>query len=140
MRLLSRNCRGLGNPETVRELRLLVKKEDPQVVFLSETCLEVSSIEWIRIQLGMRGALGLQRLRYGGGLTLLWSQTLICLLKVTLSVILMQLLSFLIVCHGDSRDFTRIRKPTKERSHGSYFAVWLNLTPSPGLCVVTLMK
>ena len=82
----------------------------------------------------MSGALGVQRLRYGGGLTLLWSQTLICLLKVTLSVILMQLLSFLIVCHGDSRDFTRIRKPTKERSHGSYFAVWLNLTPSPGLC------
>ena len=74
MRLLSLNCRGLGNPETVRELRLLVKKEDPQVVFLSETRLEVSSIEWIRIQLGMRGALGVQRLGYGGGLALLWSQ------------------------------------------------------------------
>ena len=115
MRLLSLNCRGLGNPETVRELRLLVKKEDPQVVFLSETRLEVSSIEWIRIQLGMRGALGVQRLGYGGGLALLWSQ------DTDLSI--------------KSYSLSHIDAVVK-----IYFVVWLNLTPSPSLCVVTLMK
>ena len=31
MNLLSLNCRGLGNPQTVRELHALVKHEDPSV-------------------------------------------------------------------------------------------------------------
>ena len=74
MRLLSLNCRGLRNPETVSELRLLVKKKASQVVFLSETRLDVKSVEWLRIQLGMRSALGVQKDGYGAGLPLLWTQ------------------------------------------------------------------
>ena len=37
MSLLSVNCRGLGNPQTVRELHDLVKHKAPGVVFLIET-------------------------------------------------------------------------------------------------------
>jgi hypothetical protein len=73
MKLLSLNCHGLGNPETVQELQTLVKVEVPQVVFVMETRLDVRSIEWLRIKLGFHGALGVNRARFGGGLALLWS-------------------------------------------------------------------
>jgi hypothetical protein len=34
MSLLSWNCRGLGNPQTVRDLRQMVKEKRPKVVFI----------------------------------------------------------------------------------------------------------
>jgi hypothetical protein len=37
MKLLSRNCRGLGNQPAVRGLTDLVKAKDPDILFLSET-------------------------------------------------------------------------------------------------------
>ena len=50
-----------------------MKLEVPQVVFVMETRLDVWSIEWLRIKLGLYGALGVDRARFGGGLALLWS-------------------------------------------------------------------
>ena len=47
--------------------------EVPQVVFVMETRLDVRSIEWLKIKLGLQGALGVDRARFGGGLALLWS-------------------------------------------------------------------
>jgi hypothetical protein len=74
MKLLSLNCRGLGNPEIVHELQLLLKLEVPQVVFLMETRLDIRSVEWLRVKLKMKGALGVDRDYTGGGLALLWSE------------------------------------------------------------------
>ena len=37
MSFLAWNCRGLGNPGTVRELGDLIRAKDPSVVFLAET-------------------------------------------------------------------------------------------------------
>ena len=31
------NCRGVGNPQTVRDLAAFVQSYDPKLVFLSET-------------------------------------------------------------------------------------------------------
>jgi hypothetical protein len=67
MRALSLNCRGLGNPQTVNELHDVVKKEGPNLVFLMETRLTNSSLEWLRVQLRMRGCLGVDRHESGGG-------------------------------------------------------------------------
>jgi len=39
MKILSWNCRGLGNPAAVRALRKILKITCPDVVFLSETKL-----------------------------------------------------------------------------------------------------
>ena len=72
MRALSLNYHGLGNPQTVHELHNLVKKEGPNVVFLMETRLFASSLEWLRIRLNMRGCLGVERQGQGGGLALMW--------------------------------------------------------------------
>jgi hypothetical protein len=75
MKTFSLNCRGLGNPETVRELHMFVKKEDPDIVFLMETRLELRCLEFLRVRLGMRGCFGVDRHGYGGGLALLWSSS-----------------------------------------------------------------
>jgi exonuclease III len=56
MRLLSWNCRGLGNPCTVRELLLLLKEKDPSVLFLSETRLDSIGVENLRVTLKFAGA------------------------------------------------------------------------------------
>ena len=37
MRIMSWNCRGLGNPRAVRALKKLIKRQDPTLVFLMET-------------------------------------------------------------------------------------------------------
>ena len=72
MSILSLNCRGLGNPQTVRELREVVKHEDPKVVFLMETRLELKNIESLRVKLGTQSSMGVKRIGTGGGLALLW--------------------------------------------------------------------
>jgi hypothetical protein len=72
MKLFSLNCRGLGNLETVRELHMLVTKEDPVIVFLMETRLELRCLEFLRVRLGMCGCFGVNRHGFGGGLALLW--------------------------------------------------------------------
>jgi hypothetical protein len=41
MNLLSLNCRGLRNPQTVLELHDLVKQEEPGILFLTEKRLEL---------------------------------------------------------------------------------------------------
>jgi hypothetical protein len=56
MRLLSWNCRGLGNPCTILELLLLIKEQGPSVLFLSETRLDRLGVEWLRVKLKFRGA------------------------------------------------------------------------------------
>ena len=76
MKTLSLNCHGLGNPETVSELHTLVRKEDPSIVFLMETRLELRHLELLRVRLGMRGCFGVDRHGLGGGLALLWSSTI----------------------------------------------------------------
>ena len=58
MNLLSLNYRGLGNPQIVRELHDLMKQEDPKIVFLSETRLELEKLKVVRSKLGMQGYWG----------------------------------------------------------------------------------
>jgi hypothetical protein len=75
MRTLSLNGHGLGNPQTINELHGLVKKEGPNLVFLMETRLSSSSLQWLRVQLRMCGCLGVDRHGQGRGLALLWDST-----------------------------------------------------------------
>ncbi|XP_031120221.1 uncharacterized protein LOC116023364 [Ipomoea triloba] len=52
MSTLSWNCRGLGNPRTVREVVDLVSRKKPEFVFLMETKVGRSHAERLRVKLG----------------------------------------------------------------------------------------
>jgi exonuclease III len=72
MRLLSWNCQELGNPCTVRELLLLIKEQEPSVLFLSETRLDSIGVERLRVTTKFDSAFCVPRKDTGGGLAVLW--------------------------------------------------------------------
>lgn len=72
MRLLSWNCQGLGNPYTVQELLLLIKEQEPTVLFLSETRLDSIGVERLRVTIKFDSAFCVPRRGTGGGLAMLW--------------------------------------------------------------------
>ena len=68
------NCRGLGNPETVRELHDLVKMEGPALVFLCETKIEGRRVSELTNRLGFEGCYLVNSADLSGGLALFWSK------------------------------------------------------------------
>ena len=53
MKLISWNCRGLGNGPAVRALLDLGIKEDPDILFLAESRMTEEEMEWLRWKLGL---------------------------------------------------------------------------------------
>uniref|UniRef100_A0A5B7BGF4 Endonuclease/exonuclease/phosphatase domain-containing protein n=1 Tax=Davidia involucrata TaxID=16924 RepID=A0A5B7BGF4_DAVIN len=72
MKILGWNCRGLGNPQTVRALRQLVKEEAPNILFLFETKTNQTRMEFIKSQIGFRNGVFVDSDGKSGGLCLLW--------------------------------------------------------------------
>ncbi|XP_019158838.1 PREDICTED: uncharacterized protein LOC109155671 [Ipomoea nil] len=73
MSTISWNCRGLGNPRTVRELTDLASKKKPDFIFLMETMVQRIHAERIRVTLGFEGLFYVDLTpQGGGGLALLW--------------------------------------------------------------------
>lgn len=48
MSCLSRNCQGLGNPRTIRDLQQMVKEKSPSFIFLIETKCTRNKVEKVR--------------------------------------------------------------------------------------------
>ena len=74
MRALGWNCRGLGNPWSVRVLRNIVQQWDPDFVFLSEKKLRKWSMEMKKMSIGFAKGLVIPSHGRSGGLALLWRQ------------------------------------------------------------------
>lgn len=76
MKILSWNCRGLGNPPAVRALLRLIRLENPICVFLMETRLKSFEMEGIKQKCGFNSCLAVDCRGTGkeraGGLALLW--------------------------------------------------------------------
>ena len=51
MKILSWNCRGIGNPATVKELRDVAKDYAPSVLFIMETHIDKYQVENLRYTL-----------------------------------------------------------------------------------------
>ena len=72
MSLLSWNCRGLGNPQTVNTLKKVIRLEDLNLVFLMKT---KSDEEWVKIarnQCGFKDSHVVPSDGLKGGLALFW--------------------------------------------------------------------
>ncbi|XP_074374118.1 uncharacterized protein LOC141714500 [Apium graveolens] len=78
MSCLSWNCRGLGNPQTIRALYDLIKDHKPSFVFLIETISVASKIEELRVLFGFEFCFSVDRGGRGGGLAVLWKGPLQC--------------------------------------------------------------
>lgn len=72
MRILSWNCLGLGDPQTVQSLYLLVKEKMPNVVFLMETKLSYVKAHSAAKKLKFDGCIVVKVVGRSGGLMLLW--------------------------------------------------------------------
>ena len=74
MSCLSRNCWGLGNPQTEDELIALVSNKDPKIVFLMETKLEKIPMERIGRKMQFNNIFVVPCVNMAGGLALLWRE------------------------------------------------------------------
>ncbi|KAF5480564.1 hypothetical protein F2P56_001303 [Juglans regia] len=72
---LSWNCRGLGNPRTVRELQFWVKPKCPNVAFLMETKCGRKKVEEVRKLVGFDRSFVVESKGFSGGLAFLWNNT-----------------------------------------------------------------
>lgn len=81
MKILSLNCRGLGQPEAVCDLRSLCELHGPVVVFLSETCFFSDRVDGLLRSLGFAHGISVGCHGRGGGLALLWKDEVCVKLK-----------------------------------------------------------
>lgn len=72
MKILSWNCRGLGQPQAIPVIREFVTTHRPEVVFLFETLASTSKVEEVRIKLGFESALAVECVGRSGGICVLW--------------------------------------------------------------------
>lgn len=74
MRIIAWNCRALGNGPAVRGLLDLQKREDPDILFLSETKSDEKRMKHIRWLLGMKHMVVKECRGKSGGLALFWKE------------------------------------------------------------------
>ena len=75
MKILARNCRGLGNAPAIRALLDVQRSCDPEVMFLSETHLDTYPAESLRRRLKMDQKLVCVSDGRKGGLLLFWKNS-----------------------------------------------------------------
>ncbi|KAK2377607.1 hypothetical protein QL285_078261 [Trifolium repens] len=78
MIILSWNCRGLGTPSAIPNLRRLALKHRPDLLFLSETLSKSSQMERIRVLLKFDSCLSIDVEGRSGGLAILWNDKVRC--------------------------------------------------------------
>ena len=74
MNILCWNCRGLGNPWSVRQLRRWSNFYAPDIMFISETMISKNNVEALKGSLGFQNAFGVASRGRGGGLCLFWRE------------------------------------------------------------------
>ena len=69
------NCRGLGDPRAVDNLRLVLRRNSPSLVFLSETKLSVAGMDSVKRKLGHLDGIAVDCRGRSGGVALLWEKS-----------------------------------------------------------------
>lgn len=76
MSTLCWNCRGVGNPQTVRDLCALIRAHHPKMVFLSETGQSEYRMRNLRWRLGFRQCFVVESRNNGGGIALYFDESI----------------------------------------------------------------
>jgi hypothetical protein len=76
--VISWNCRGLGSPNAIPDLKYLVRHFNPVLLFLSETLVSRNKTEQLRYLLGFDSCFSVDRSGRGGGLALFWRTSFSC--------------------------------------------------------------
>ena len=74
MRIITWNCRGLGNGPAVRGLLDLQEREAPDVLFIAETKHNGKWMDWLRWRLKMPNMVTVDSIGTSGGLALFWKR------------------------------------------------------------------
>ena len=74
MKIIAWNCRGLGNSLAIRSLLNLQRKENPDILFLSETKMDERRIESLRCRLGLTNLVVKDYKGKSGGLAIFWKK------------------------------------------------------------------
>ena len=77
MSLISWNCRGLGNPRTVKALQKVIQREEPILVFLMETKLNKDTAEKVCDLCNFHFSWVVPSEGKSGGLALFWREGLL---------------------------------------------------------------
>jgi hypothetical protein len=78
MNLVAWNCRGLGSPSAVSNLKYLVRHHNVAILFLSETLVCKNKIEEIHYLLGFHSSFSVDRVGRSGGLAMFWQSSIDC--------------------------------------------------------------
>jgi len=78
MSLVAWNCRGVGSPSIIPDLKYLVRHFNLDLLFLSETLAHRSKIEELHLLLGYDCCFHVDRTGRGGGLALFWRNSFNC--------------------------------------------------------------
>ncbi|KAG8482422.1 hypothetical protein CXB51_024366 [Gossypium anomalum] len=77
MKFFCWNCRGLGNPKTVQELKKLLVATNLDVIFICETKLHSNSLSYVHNLCRMEGCLAVSSKGRSRGLELMWKDEVV---------------------------------------------------------------
>ncbi|XP_058763739.1 uncharacterized protein LOC131637168 [Vicia villosa] len=81
MNVLSWNCRGLGNPSVVLNLKYLIRRYKPNVLFLFETTSYSNKVEDLRYALSFDSCFTVNRIGRSGGIVVFWRESKKCTIQ-----------------------------------------------------------
>ncbi|KAK8356484.1 hypothetical protein V6Z12_A05G356700 [Gossypium hirsutum] len=74
MKFMCWNCRGMGNPAKIRELKQLIGAHNPDIIFLSETKMNGNDFRRVQNKCRLQNGLTVNSEGRSGGLALMWKE------------------------------------------------------------------
>ncbi|TYH19504.1 hypothetical protein ES288_A05G357000v1 [Gossypium darwinii] len=74
MKFMCWNCRGMGNPAKIRELKQLIRAHNPDIIFLSETKMNGNDFRRVQNKCRLQNGLTVNSEGRSGGLALMWKE------------------------------------------------------------------
>lgn len=131
MSYLSWNCRGLGLPRTIQELKTFLLELKLDVLFLMETKLPAYGMTKLKFGLGYSHCFAVDRRGLSGGLALLWKEHLdLQVQSFSISHIDAKLSNWISGVDGFSLVCMGIRRQANIGTVGSSLGVLVNITVS----------